>query len=94
MSPARTLENGKVSKLVLRSICYFSSVRAGDITKVMEIAPLDHTDCSVAIRGEGRAPEIPVTKSERINERTRKHTFFCWFYTVALLTELLSHVTY
>ena len=31
------------------------------------------------VRGKGRAPDIPVTKSVRINWRIRKH-MFCWLY--------------
>ena len=30
---------------------------------------------TTVVRGVGVAPEIPVTKSVRINERTRKHTW-------------------
>ena len=41
---------------------------------------------NTAVRGEGRAPEIPDTKSARFNQRSRKHNFG---EHIALFTELL-----
>ena len=56
----------------------FSSVRAGDIVNSYNsCAPEIYRSVYLVVRGDGKAQEIPVAMSARLNKRTRK-CVFCW----------------
>ena len=70
----------------------FASVRAGDVVNGYDSLLLSTT----ALRGEGGAPEIPVTRSVRANWRTRTNIYFEVYVLgyITLPTGPRSHVGY